>query len=165
MKAKLFLLVFYCAAVLFIPASGLRGAGDPLVKKALRWHNQVLTVDTHCDTPFKLLEKGWDIGQYHQPGQRGSGCQDLPRMKAGGLDASFFAVFVGQGPRTPEGHANGPGKSRRHPRRHGRHVREIPGPVRPRPCRRRMPGAWKSRASAPSSSAWRTATPWAMTRH
>ena len=26
-------------------------------------------------------------------------------MKAGGLDASVFAVFVGQGPRTPEGHA------------------------------------------------------------
>jgi membrane dipeptidase len=69
------------------------------------WHGQVLTVDTHCDTPMMLMEKGWDIGKYHQTGQRGSGCQDLPRMKAGGLDASFFAVFVGQGPRTPEGHA------------------------------------------------------------
>ena len=80
-------------------------ADDALIKKALLWHERALTVDTHCDTPFKLLEKGWDIGQSHKTGERGSGCQDLPRMKAGGLDASFFAVFVGQGPRTPEGHA------------------------------------------------------------
>jgi len=76
-----------------------------LEKKALRIHQRVLTVDTHCDTPFMLLEKDWDIGKYHQPGQPGSGCQDLLRMKEGGLDASFFAVFVGQGPRTDDGHA------------------------------------------------------------
>jgi membrane dipeptidase len=76
-----------------------------LVKKALRIHQRVLTVDTHCDTPLKLIEKDWDIGKYHQPGQPGSGCQDLPRMKAGGLDAAFFAVFVGQGPRSDDGHA------------------------------------------------------------
>jgi membrane dipeptidase len=79
---------------------------DPkLIKKALRIHQLVLTVDTHCDTPFKLLEKDWDIGKYHQTGQPDSGCQDLPRMKAGGLDATFFAVYVGQGPRTDDGHA------------------------------------------------------------
>jgi membrane dipeptidase len=82
-----------------------------LVKKALRIHQRVFTVDTHCDTPFKLLEKGWDIGAYHQPGLDDSGCQDLPRMKAGGLDASFFAVFVGQGKRTPEGHAKAKDKA------------------------------------------------------
>ncbi len=85
---------------------GTEAAGDDaLIQKALLWHERVLTVDTHCDTPFKLLEKGWDIGQNHKTGERGSGCQDLPRMKEGGLDASFFAVFVGQGARTPEGHA------------------------------------------------------------
>ena len=105
MKAKLFLLVIFSAAALFISAGGLQGAGDPLVKKALRWHGQVFTVDTHCDTPLMLLEKGWDIGKYHTPGQPGSGCQDFPRMKAGGLDASFFAVFVSQGPRTDAGNA------------------------------------------------------------
>ena len=37
----------------------------------------------------------------------GSGTKvDFPRMKAGGLDAQFFAVFVAQGPRTPEGDAS-----------------------------------------------------------
>ncbi len=73
--------------------------------QAQLWHERALTVDTHCDTPFKLLEKGWDIAQHHKTGERDSGCLDLPRMKEGGLDASFFAVFVGQGRRTPEGHA------------------------------------------------------------
>jgi membrane dipeptidase len=99
MKAKYFFLSIL-AAVLLSGASA-----DRLLKKALLWHGQVLTVDTHCDTPFMLLEEDWDIGKAHPTGLTGSGCQDLPRMKAGGLDASFFAVFVGQGARTDEGHA------------------------------------------------------------
>lgn len=99
MKAKYFLLSILAASLL----SG--AAADRLVKKALLWHDQVLTVDTHCDTPFMLLEEGWDIGKYHATGRTGSGRQDFPRMKAGGLDASFFAVFVSQGARTDEGHA------------------------------------------------------------
>ena len=90
----------------------LFSADDPqLLEEALRIHRNVLTVDTHCDTPFMLLEKDWDIGTRHQPGQPGSGCQDLVRMKEGGLDASFFAVFVGQGPRSDEGHAKAKDKA------------------------------------------------------
>ncbi|MBN2344897.1 MAG: dipeptidase [Candidatus Aminicenantes bacterium] len=98
------------AALLVFPTAGA-AADEPLVQKALEWHEGVLTVDTHCDTPFKLLEKGWDIGQLHKTAERGSGCQDLPRMKQGGLDASFFAVFVAQGPRTPEGRARAKDKA------------------------------------------------------
>ena len=65
-------------------------------------HDKVLTVDTHCDTPMRMLREDWNIADRHEPGQRGSGLIDLPRMKEGGLDALFFAVFIGQGPRTPE---------------------------------------------------------------
>ena len=108
MKANRLSVLFLALAALMISVL-LPGAGgaddDAIVKKALLWHARSLTVDTHCDTPFKLLEKGWDIGQTHKTAERGSGCQDLPRMKEGGLDASFFAVFVGQGARTPAGHA------------------------------------------------------------
>lgn len=68
-------------------------------------HDRVLTVDTHCDTTSRLLREGWDIGERHDPSQRGSGKIDLPRMAEGGLDAEFFAVFVGQGERIPEGYA------------------------------------------------------------
>ncbi len=73
--------------------------------KARELHRKILTVDTHCDTAFSLLRKDWKIGERHDPALRASGKIDLPRMKEGGLDAEFFAAFVGQGPRTPEGYA------------------------------------------------------------
>ena len=67
-------------------------------------HEKALTVDTHADTPSRLLREGWSIGERHDPEERASGCIDLPRMKEGGLDAEFFAVYVGQGERSPEGY-------------------------------------------------------------
>ncbi len=76
-----------------------------LAAKARQIHDNVLTVDTHCDTPMVMVRSDWDIGERHEPGQRGSGKIDLPRMAEGGLDAEFFAAFIGQGPRTPEGYA------------------------------------------------------------
>ncbi len=78
---------------------------EALVAKARQIHERVLTIDTHCDTPLNLMRDNWDPGQRHEPGRRGSGKIDLPRMKEGGLDAQFFAVFVAQGPRTPKGYA------------------------------------------------------------
>jgi len=68
-------------------------------------HARMLTVDTHCDTPFNLLRSDWKIGDRHDGADRRSGKIDLPRMREGGLDSEFFAAFVGQGPRTPEGYA------------------------------------------------------------
>jgi membrane dipeptidase len=111
MKIKCLSFSLVAVLALAVPAPGRGGQDAHLVKKALLWHGQVLTVDTHCDTPFMLLEKDWDIGKYHAPGQTGSGCQDLPRMKAAGLDASFFAVFVSQGPRSDEGHSRAKDKA------------------------------------------------------
>ncbi|MBC8186322.1 membrane dipeptidase [candidate division KSB1 bacterium] len=75
-----------------------------LEKKAAKIHETVLTVDSHCDTPMRLVRSDYDISQYHDPQKRRSGKVDLPRMKQGGLDAEFFAVFLGQGERTPEGY-------------------------------------------------------------
>jgi membrane dipeptidase len=77
---------------------------EDLLVRAKDIHEKVLTVDTHADTPSRLLREGWIIGEWHNPEERSSGCIDLPRMKEGGLDAEFFAVFVGQGERTPEGY-------------------------------------------------------------
>jgi membrane dipeptidase len=76
-----------------------------LATKVSELHDKVLTVDTHADTPSRLLRGDWDIGERHEStGRRGSKI-DLPRMAEGGLDAEFFAAFVGQGARTPEGYA------------------------------------------------------------
>lgn len=68
-----------------------------IVAKADRIHNSMLTVDTHCDTPMRLIRSGYDLGVRND-----NGCVDFPRMKEGGLDAEFFAVFIGQGPRNHE---------------------------------------------------------------
>ena len=67
-------------------------------------HDKVLTVDTHADTPSRLLREDWDIGERHESRGRRSSKIDLPRMVEGGLDAEFFAAFVGQGERNPEGY-------------------------------------------------------------
>lgn len=78
---------------------------EGLAVKARELHERILTVDTHADTPMRLLSKDWDIGERHEAaGRRGSKI-DLPRMAEGGLDAEFFAVFIGQGQRNPEGYA------------------------------------------------------------
>lgn len=70
-----------------------------LEKKAHRIHEKCLTVDTHCDTPMLMIKPGFNVRDEHQsPKSR----VDLPRMKTGGLDAMFFAVFTAQKPRTDE---------------------------------------------------------------
>jgi membrane dipeptidase len=76
-----------------------------LAAQARTIHDRVLTVDTHCDTASRLPGSTWDIGVRHEPNARASGKIDLPRMAEGGLDAEFFAVFVGQGERTEQGYA------------------------------------------------------------
>ncbi len=75
---------------------------DKLAQKAAKIHDKVLTVDTHVDTPMRLVRSDFNLGERHDPGRRG-GKVDFPRMKEGGLDAIFFAVFVGQGERNAEG--------------------------------------------------------------
>lgn len=79
---------------------------DPAIKaKADRIHQSVLTLDTHGDLPYFMSSRpDFDISKRHDPYITGSRI-DLPRMKEGGLDAMFFAVYLGQGARTPEGYA------------------------------------------------------------
>lgn len=65
-------------------------------------HERLLVLDSHLDTPMQLARPGWDISQRHRYADDLSQV-DLPRMREGGLDGGFFAVFTPQGPRTPEG--------------------------------------------------------------
>jgi len=71
---------------------------------AMEIHKKILTVDTHCDTPMMMAEGEYDMGELHVDGLERRGKIDLPRMKKGGLDAEFFAAFVGQGERTEQGY-------------------------------------------------------------
>jgi membrane dipeptidase len=72
------------------------------LEQARKIHFQILTIDTHTDVPDHFGKNILDVGLRHEPGKPGSGQLDLPRMKEGGLDAVFFAAYVGQRERTPE---------------------------------------------------------------
>ncbi len=68
-------------------------------------HARLFTIDTHIDTPTaRLMRPGWDFAAPHEQAADGSQC-DLPRMRAGGIDALVMAVYTGQSARTPAGFA------------------------------------------------------------
>lgn len=60
-------------------------------------HQRILTLDSHTDTPLMFGRNGFNIGESNSIGKI-----DFPRMKTGGLDAVFFAVFLGQGESSPQ---------------------------------------------------------------
>jgi membrane dipeptidase len=86
--------VIICGLLTLLFLAGCGNKEEQLLKKATRIHGSVLTVDTHCDTPMEFSRSNFDLGVRHE-----EGCVDFPRMKEGGLNAEFFAVFIGQGPR------------------------------------------------------------------
>jgi membrane dipeptidase len=56
---------------------------------ALRLHRRALVLDTHIDTPQRLVfEEKFDLAA-RQP----NGHVDIPRMREGGLDAAFFSIW------------------------------------------------------------------------
>ena len=73
-----------------------------LIERALSIHNKVLTLDTHADTPLRMIEPGFRMSDRHDPNETGSKV-DYPRMIEGGLDAIFFAAFVAQDIRNDKG--------------------------------------------------------------
>ena len=89
--------------IIFLSLLVLSGCPENiLVERALKIHESALTVDTHVDTPLFIYYQDLDLSEYHDPYEINRKV-DFPRMEQGGLDAIFFAFWVGQGPRTPEG--------------------------------------------------------------
>lgn len=80
-RIALFLLL---AVALTFPAGAARHRG-----KATPPAPPAITVDTHADTPTEFLKEPFDLGIVNKRGMF-----DYPRMKAGGLDAEFFAAYV-----------------------------------------------------------------------
>jgi microsomal dipeptidase-like Zn-dependent dipeptidase len=65
-----------------------------LRKKAKAIHDRIITFDSHLDLPF----------DYAGAAKNGKTQFDLPKAVRGKLKGAAFAVFVPQGPRTPEGY-------------------------------------------------------------
>ena len=87
--------------VVLLIVSACSSTEEKLSRRADKIHEDFLTVDTHCDTPMSLVSNGFDLGVSHE-----EGCVDFPRMVEGGLNAEFFAVFIGQGPRNDTAYNN-----------------------------------------------------------
>ncbi|KKO43875.1 dipeptidase [Arsukibacterium ikkense] len=96
------LLSALAAGSLLLMGSALAERQPQQVSEQEAWalHSRVLTLDTHVD-----IGRGYATEQL-DPGRFTSAQVDLPKMRAGGLDAAFFIVYVGQGGLTEQGFAN-----------------------------------------------------------
>jgi membrane dipeptidase len=66
-----------------------------------KFHQSLLTIDSHVDTPLRLIRTDFDLHVRHDGRASGGGRLDFPRMIEGGLDAVFFAAYVRQDDLTP----------------------------------------------------------------
>ncbi len=76
------------AAVLAAPAALARPSA---------LHRRLICLDTHLDTPADLARPGWDVTARHRH-ETDLTQVDVPRMRDGGLDGGFWAIFTPQGP-------------------------------------------------------------------
>src|SRR5437763_67153 len=84
-------------------AAGLAAAAAPeaqqdLVARARAIHDRVVTLDTHNDIDPQTFTADCNYTM------RLTTQVNLPKMKEGGLDVSFFIVYVGQGELTAAGY-------------------------------------------------------------
>ncbi len=94
-----YLLTATCLALSLSQGVAVSAQTVVVSKEAARIHQRLLTLDTHLDTPASLDVPGWTIEAEHDDDYTQV---DLPRMKKGGLDGGFFAIYTPQGPLTSE---------------------------------------------------------------
>ena len=98
-RSGLYLLLILLLAVLVASPAYLmrsRSIQSPnndakLREKALKLHRDAIVVDTHNDITSAITDEGFDLGARDTSGKNQT---DIPRMKEGGLDAEFFAIYV-----------------------------------------------------------------------
>lgn len=68
-------------------------AQNDLAERAKRIHAEAFVMDTHADTTTKFEDPEWDFSARHEEGH-----VDLPRLREGGYDAVFWAIWMGKTP-------------------------------------------------------------------
>lgn len=68
---------------------------DDWLIRARELHRQATVIDTHMDTTQWLIKPDWNFAALHKGGH-----VDIPRLRSGGIDAIFLAVYV-PGPMNP----------------------------------------------------------------
>ncbi len=101
MKKHFSIILFVCIALLFSCKSENKKLSEAeLADHAAKLHSEMISIDTHNDTPMRFIRQGFDFSGENNTAR--SSCVDLLKMKNGGLDGAFFAAFIGQGECTPE---------------------------------------------------------------
>jgi membrane dipeptidase len=94
-KASWLFAVVPVAVIAACTAKSQPDAVQDIAERARAIQDSVITIDTHDDIPGNFATG--EVDPLDAPRQ-----VNLSKMKDGGLDVAFFAVFVGQTPRTPE---------------------------------------------------------------
>ncbi|MBU6394472.1 MAG: dipeptidase [Sphingomonadales bacterium] len=89
--------ILLAASALVLAAGPAFAAPKKVADPAAALQQRLLTLDTHLDTPASLAFPGWSIMDAHTVAQDYTQV-DLPRMKQGGLDGGFWAIYTPQGP-------------------------------------------------------------------
>jgi membrane dipeptidase len=90
--ARKLLPVFIILTIVALPAASQQTADDKrLRERAARLHREAIVIDTHNDITSPMTDKDYDLGARDTSGQTQT---DIPRMKEGGIDAEFFAIYV-----------------------------------------------------------------------
>jgi len=91
------------ALALSIPLSAhaIEFSADEL-QRAKALQQRLLTLDSHLDTPANFGRDGFDIDNRHDHNALSQ--VDYPRMVEGALDGGFWAIYTGQGDRSPAAH-------------------------------------------------------------
>jgi membrane dipeptidase len=93
----------FCFVALGIGSNGLAGHSSSaqdnaaLRARAEKLHREAIVIDTHNDITSPLADEGFDLAMNGiEPDGKIKTHTDIRRMKSGGLDAEFFAVYVGK---------------------------------------------------------------------
>ena len=103
LKGLILLPVAHAASAQSAAALGLkRGSSQPILSTAnaidpATLHRKAFVMDGHIHMMSRQLLQGLDMGERYADGH-----VDLPRVKAGGLDAFFFSVYTGISTTTPQ---------------------------------------------------------------
>ena len=84
-----------------LAAAGLLVAAvpaDDIAERARKLHASAIVLDTHVDTPQRLLFEKFDLGKRDAEGHL-----DIPRMREGGLNAVFMSIWTPSQVNGPKG--------------------------------------------------------------
>ena len=87
LRAILLVATFLVSPALLSSLSAM--SDDDVSPRVAELHRRAIVVDTHIDTPMRLLDEGFDMAHRDALGHI-----DIPRMREGGLDAAFFSIWV-----------------------------------------------------------------------